>query len=60
MSEEQLEANGLLRSDSKVASDHLALVVDFSFDMDPKNDQELIPEKKGLWQSIKEIFGLNK
>ncbi len=59
MSDEQLETHGLLRSDSKVASDHLSLVADFSFDIVPKNEPGPRPEKKGLIQLIKNLFGLN-
>ncbi len=51
MTDEQLSANGLLRTDSKVASDHLALVADFSILPDPEPVEE-----RGLKGFFKGIF----
>jgi len=54
MTDEQLQKNGLLRSDSKVASDHLALVADFSFDAEIEEQQE---SSGGFMNWLKSLFG---
>jgi len=54
MTDEQLQKNGLLRSDSKVASDHLALVVDFSFDAEPEEQSE---SSGGFMNWLKSLWG---
>ena len=59
MTDEQLNANGLLRSDSKIASDHLAIVADFRIgvadDIETVKPQEGQSSQglKGLIESIK-------
>ncbi|NQV14700.1 endonuclease/exonuclease/phosphatase family protein [bacterium] len=66
MTNEQLEAHGLLRSDSKLASDHLALVADFDIYTVP--DTELMKTKdeessggfKHFMESLKKLLGFRK
>jgi len=60
MSNDQLEVNGLLKTDSKIASDHLALVADFTLEAGLEEPKETSGGKKGFLQSIKEILGLDK
>ncbi len=58
MTDKQLEENGLQRADSKIASDHLAVVADFSFDMESTGIEDSKAEEKGWLESIKELLGL--
>lgn len=58
MSDTQLQKNGLERSDSKVASDHLALVADFSFDLTGDEQIETDESPSGLIEVIKRLLGI--
>lgn len=59
MSDDQLEANGLERTDSKVASDHLTLVADFTFDLEPDEANDSTESPGGILQAIKRLLGLD-